>query len=116
MTILDQEMEAFKQEVREDLRVMTKSITSLSNSVQVFVTKTAVDVEKENQQKEINKNLLERVGAVEKSQMLMQLERAQEKPSRDFIYKFWPYLLVVSTLMIGVISAFASTFGKSLLG
>ncbi len=114
MGVQDQEMEDFKKEVRGDIHDMTNSINKLAEVMQTVVTQGAVNQEKEKHQQAFNDTTSDRLTDLERLVKEIQIERAQEKPSRDFLMKYWPWLLISMIVIGGIVSAVASGIGRSM--
>lgn len=114
----DLEMEDLKIRMagfEDSQRRTEENVSVLAEAVTKFVTASAVNTEKEKQQQKFNSDILERQNKTDEKVDQLIIDRAQEKQSREFLYKYWPWLSLFATLFIGLVAAVASGLGKSLI-
>lgn len=111
----DKDMEDFKREVREDLRELTGSVSELTKAVGLMATTIAVSEEQKKTQERINqehgleiKNLNSRMSTIE-------LERASERPFREFVSKNFAMIVLMTTLASAALLAAASKYGAGII-
>ena len=121
----EREMDDFKKEVRQDLAAIsdrvdesiestTSNVDKIVNAMHEMTTVMAVSKEHKKHQDEKIEGIRSDHDALKKVVDEIKLERAEEKPSRDFIRKYWPVLFLVAVISMGVISAIGAGYGKSL--
>lgn len=109
------EMEEFKQEVRNDFRELTRSVNKLAESMSTMATSVAITEEQKKHQDRINNELQSDVSELKSDLTALKLERAEEKQSRTFLMKYWPWMMVFVVIITGIITAVASGIGRNLV-
>ena len=110
------DMEEFKQEVRDDLKTLTSNVGELTKAIGDMATVMAVSEEQKKQQDQINRRLSDGLDTVRRDMEVIKLERAEEKQSRVFLMKWWPFLLIFATVGSAAVTAFFSGIGKNIAG
>lgn len=81
-----------------------------------LVTLMRVEAEGKKRQEEINKGLLKSQEETDKRLSKIEIGRAEEKHSREFLSKYWPWMMVGCVLATGLVAAAVSGLGRSLVG
>ena len=92
----DAEMDEFKTEMRRDFTELTANMKELTQAVSKMTTTLAVSEEQKKHQERINENVKFEISSLKKDVTTIKLERASEKQSREFLMKYWPWLLILS--------------------
>lgn len=109
-------MEEFKQEVRDDLRELTRNVSKLTEAVGSMATTLAVSEEQKKQQERINESQWLEINQLKKDVGEIKIERATEKPAREFLSKNLPILAFLVTLASVVMASLGAKYGSSIFG
>lgn len=113
------EMQEIKNKVNRLEEVVEDSLSvqkETSQQLGELVTQLKIKDERESRQEEKNSEFAKDIASLKLDVGKIHLERAEEKQSRVFLMKYWPWLLVGSVAMTGIISALTSGAGKNLIG
>lgn len=81
-----------------------------------LVTLIKVKEEREKRQEEINGETNTKLSKMDERLSKIEIGRAEEKQSRAFLMKWWPFLLLVAAAGSAAVTAFFSGIGKGLSG
>ena len=123
-SVAGREMEDFKQEVRSEIREMSKSIRTFSEENARSSARTSECIseltgvvkalaesdirrqEREDRQQETNSRIIDDVKVLKEFREDIIVSRAKESPARDWLSKNYPWLVVIAALATAYISKF----------
>lgn len=109
-----QDLDDFKKEVRDDLKILTNNVGELTKAVSTMATTLAVSEEQKKHQDEKNRRAENAINRLDDRVSAIELARAKEERGRQFINKWWPYMLVSAVLISAVVTSFFGGLGRNM--
>ena len=90
-------------EENQTLIYMSKNIAEMAKSIKALAESDIRRQEHEKVQAELNARVIRRLDLLDVEVSNIKLQRASEKQARDFLFKWWPVLLIVMSLLVALV-------------
>lgn len=91
-------------ELRAEIKHLVKSTDKIASNMATLTEFMIRSEENRTRQNEINQHVQMTLDTHSEEIQTIKLERAREEQSRNFIMKYWPWLLVVAVVVVGAVS------------